>query len=75
MPHFGYRSMTGMIKMKLPFGSVAERSRSAGCRVLSIPHSSRAHTRVYVYITPSELVEVSAAVPEGRNIIGRGVSP
>ena len=40
VPHFGYRSMTGMIKMKLPFGSVAERSRSAGCRVLSIPHSS-----------------------------------
>ena len=35
----------------------------------------RAHTRVYVYITPSELVEVSAAVPEGRNIIGRGVTP
>ena len=66
MPHFGYRSMTGMIKMKLPFDSVAERSRSAGCRVLSIPH---------FYITPSELVEVSAAVPEGRNIIGRGVTP
>ena len=64
MPHFGYRSMTGMIKMKLPFDSVAERSRSAGCRVLSIPH---------FYITPSELVEVSAAVPEGRNVIGRGV--
>ena len=73
MPHFGYRSMTGMIKMKLPFGSVAERSRSAGCRVLSIPHSSTGSHRVYVYITPSELVEVSAAVPEGRNIIGRGV--
>ena len=66
MPHFGYRSMTGMIKMKLPFDSVAERSRSAGCRVLSIPH---------FYITPSELVEVSAAVPERRNIIGRGVTP
>ena len=28
VPHFGYRSMTGMIKMKLPFDSVAERSRS-----------------------------------------------
>ena len=33
------------------------------------------HIHVYVYITPSELVEVSAAVPEGRNVIGRGVTP
>ena len=33
------------------------------------------HIHVYVYITPSELADVGASVPEGRNLYRQGRSP